>query len=138
MSQAADSDLDFDLQARCFGHQAEEAPARTPGRPEPWPEQQPEQRTEQRTEPVTLLQPNFPDPPLPYLRLLHAEPLMPMQERDLAAIRELFAQEDMETIEADILQNLAYYNSELHWDDWDIAAPRDPLARFADNPANTK
>ncbi|MFM7424047.1 MAG: hypothetical protein ACKO7W_03460 [Elainella sp.] len=105
MSQAADSDLDFHLQVNCSGQTVGEA------HQVPWPEQ--------RAEPA-IHQPN-PDPPLPYLRLLHAEPLMPMQERDLAAIRELFDQEDMETIEADILQNLSYYNPELQWDDWDIA-----------------
>jgi hypothetical protein len=117
VSQAADSELDFDRQVKHSGEKLGDPPDQ-PG----W--------SEQSIEPVTVIQPSFSDPPLPYLRLLHAEPLMPMQERDWAAIRDLFEQGDIEAIEADIVQNLANYRPELHWDDWDALICRDSLPRF--------
>ncbi len=117
MSQAADSDLDFNLQAKHSRQKIEEIP------------EQPQGWSEQLAEPVTSLQSNL-DPPLPFLRLSHADPLMPMQERDLTAIRELFEQEDIEAIEADIVQNLSHYKPELQWEDWGAAVSRDRFAQF--------
>lgn len=47
----------------------------------------------------------------------HAPPLMPLRTRDLQALVELFQQDEIEAIEADILHNLLQRYPEPHWDD---------------------
>lgn len=47
----------------------------------------------------------------------HAAPLMPLKSRDLDALVDLFQQDGIEAIEADILRNLLWRHPEPHWDD---------------------
>lgn len=46
----------------------------------------------------------------------HAAPLMPLRARDLQALIELFHQDEIEAIEADILENLLRRSPEPHWE----------------------
>lgn len=47
----------------------------------------------------------------------HAAPLMPLRERDLLALIDLFSAQSMPDIETDIVNNLHNRHPELCWDD---------------------
>lgn len=49
----------------------------------------------------------------------HAAPLMPLRERDVQALVELFQQDEIAAIEADILRNLLWRYPEPYWDDFE-------------------
>jgi hypothetical protein len=47
----------------------------------------------------------------------HAAPLLPLRDRDLRAMIELFQLQEIEAIEQDILQNLLRRCPEPYWED---------------------
>lgn len=55
--------------------------------------------------------------PLARITQEHASPLLPMRARDMQALIELFQQDEIAAIEADILQNLRQRSPELYWED---------------------
>ncbi len=57
----------------------------------------------------------------------HASPLMPLRERDLKVLMELFTQEEIEAIEEDILWNLTRRAPEPCWEDDPFSFLRDYL-----------
>ncbi len=59
--------------------------------------------------------------------ITHAAPLLPLRERDVQALVELFHQEEIAAIEADILRNLLWRHPEPHWDDFESDLLRDSL-----------
>jgi hypothetical protein len=55
---------------------------------------------------------------LPHSELYgHADPLMPLRQRDEQVLMDLFKQEDIEAIEADIAINLLWRCPEPCWED---------------------
>jgi hypothetical protein len=55
----------------------------------------------------------------------HAAPLMPLRERDMQALVELFQQDEIAAIEADILHNLRWRYPEPYWDEFEFELLQD-------------
>ncbi len=82
-------------------------------------------------ETIDPLPPLHQDHPAPALKIsyvsIHASPLMPLRTRDLQALTELFQQDEIESIEADIMDNLLRRSPTPHWEDLDSHLLHDSL-----------
>lgn len=69
-------------------------------------------------EPLPPLKQEVSEPVLKITYTSHASPLMPLRTRDLQALHELFQQDEIEVIEADIAANLLKRSPTPDWEDF--------------------